>query len=252
MKLKLLHIPLCLLMVFSLTANSNIGQFNEANEAYSNSEYEKSILLYTGILDSGYSSAYIYYNLANAYYKTGEIAPAILNYERALHLKPGDSDIQYNLKLANLRINDRVEPVKRSVLGAWFSRFLNGYTLNQWSWLTIRIFWISLLFGIGFIFIRKKIARQTLFSAAILILFIGSLSLGLTIYKNMEEQSVTQAVIFSPNVYVKSEPASRSTDLFIIHEGLKIRVMDNMDGWALVQVDIGMQGWIPEESFEII
>lgn len=252
MKLKFLYMVLFLGVSVLSSGTSVMNKFEEANNAYSESEYDKSISLYLEILDTGYSSAHIYYNLGNAYYKAGEVAPSILYYEKALHLKPADSDILYNLKLANLRINDRVEPVKRSVLGAWFYRVLNGFTVRQWSWLTIGIFWISLIFGLGFIFLRKKTGRQVLFSMALLILIIGSISLGLTIYKDRTDKTVTEAVIFSANVYVKSEPASRSTDLFIIHEGLKVKTGEKIDGWTFIEIGAGKQGWVPDDSYEII
>ena len=105
----LLYFTFLSINLFALNPDSLLSQ---ANQLYKEKNYNGAIELYDSIISSGYYSSDVYYNLGNAHFKMGHLAPAILNYERAKKLAPSDDDIDFNLRIANLRVVDRVEPLQ--------------------------------------------------------------------------------------------------------------------------------------------
>lgn len=224
----------------------------EAETAYTGENYEEAIQKYESILADHGESSQIYYNLGNAYYKSGQIAPAILNYERALLLDPGDSDIRFNLQLAKQRAVDKIEPVGEFFLNRWFHSVQAMGATDSWARLGI----VSFLFFIGclllFFFSRRIRLRKVGFYAGIVFLIIVIFSNIFARNQKNERINRTEAIVFSPTVTVKSSPDASGTDLFILHEGTKVSVKSTLGEWNEIESEDGNVGWMPVKDIQII
>jgi len=223
-----------------------------ANEAYAKGDFAKAIELYETVLKEKGESATVYYNLGNAYYKTNKIAPSILNYERALLLDPGNSDIRFNLDIARLKTVDKIEPVGEFFLASWFRSVQNLWSTDAWSIFGIVCF--ILLIGCLFLFFfsRKILIKQLSF-------YVGLCFLILTIFGNIfaysQNKRLTErnsAIIFVPTTTIKSSPADSGTDLFILHEGTKVKVKSKIGDWSEIVTADGNVGWIKSAEIEVI
>lgn len=224
----------------------------EAESAYAKEDYGKAIELYEGLLKSNGESAAIYYNLGNAYYKAGKIAPAILNYERALLLDPGDSDIRFNLQMARQKSIDKIEPIGEFFLSKWFHAVQNMASVDTWAKVGI----VSFLFLIGclilFFFSKRIRLKKVGFYFGILFLFIVIFSNVFAKHQKEELVDRTGGIVFSPTVTVKSSPDASGTDLFILHEGTKVFVKSTLGQWSEIELEDGNVGWMPSKDIEII
>ena len=225
----------------------------KADSAYINSDYASAVYLYENILANQGESADIYYNLGNSYYKMDNIAKAILNYEKALVLNPGNGDIRFNLELAQSKTVDKVTPMSEVFLVTWMKDLTNMMSEKGWAKMGIITF-ILMLLMLALYFFSKKIALKKVgfISAVCLLLVCIVVNVFASIQKN-EAQSHGTAIIMAPSVTVKSTPNESGTDLFILHEGRKVNIKDNtMREWKEIQLEDGNAGWVPASVIEII
>jgi len=193
-------------------------QFEQANQLYRDGEYQKAVQMFEQVVKNGYESPALYYNLGNAYFKLNSLPASILNFERAKRLSPNDDDINYNLRLANLRVIDKIEPIPRLFIINWWKSFVNMFSSSGWSWVAIIFLWVVAICG-AFIFVLRSVTFQRLvFVGTIIALFIVLLSFISTFQRYQSEQKEQWAVVFSQTVSVKSAPDAQSTDLFVLHE----------------------------------
>ena len=215
-------------------------------------DYASAIQIYEDLLQQG-ESADLYYNLGNSYYKTDNIAKAILNYERALLLKPGDNDIRFNLDLARSKTVDKVEPAPEIFFVTWIKSLINCMGVNAWSKLGITFFILLIISLSIFIFGKKLFIKKIGFISSIILFIFVVLT---NIFASQQKDSLinrTNAIIINPSVTVKSTPNESGTDLFILHEGQKIQVTDNsMKEWKEIKLEDGNVGWVPANVIEII
>lgn len=243
----LFFIVICL--AFSVSAQEAL--IREAEIAYTKENYEEAIEKYESLLNLYGESSQIYYNLGNSYYKTGQIAPAILNFERALLLDPGDSDIRFNLQLARQRAIDRIEPVGEFFLIKWFHAVQDMGKADSWAKLGIFCFILFLACLVLFFFSRWVRLKKVGF-------YMGCLFLILVVFANIfaynqKKKLVnrTEAIVFAPTVTVKSSPSTNGTDLFILHEGTKVSIKSTLGEWNEIEQD-GNVGWMPSKDIQII
>ena len=225
----------------------------KADSAYINSDYASAVYLYKNILANQGESADIYYNLGNSYYKMDNIAKAILNYEKALVLNPGNGDIRFNLELAQSKTVDKVTPMSEVFLVTWMKGLTNMMSEKGWAKMGIITF-ILMLLMLALYFFSKKIALKKVgfISAVCLLLVCIVVNVFASTQKN-EAQSHGTAIIMAPSVTVKSTPNESGTDLFILHEGRKVNIKDNtMREWKEIQLEDGNAGWVPASVIEII
>jgi len=252
MKLMYLVVILSLIVSFRLNAQTNEELFAEANAHYANNEFEQAADLYKSIIDNGYNSAELYYNLGNTYFRLNKIPSAILYYERALRLTPNDPDIDFNLKIANLRIVDKFEPVPKLFFIDWYE-YIQGY-LNSgtWAWVIVAFFWAAFIFLILFMLSKSPLIKKVVF-LFVLVSFLGALiSFLITNHTYYKEKNVEEGIIFTTSIYVKSAPDDDSVDLFILHEGTKVEITERLEGWAEILLPNGNKGWVPSGILEII
>ncbi len=226
--------------------------FTQANQFYKDKNYEGAIALYDSIAKSGYVSAGLFFNLGNAHFKLGHLAPAILNYERAKKLNPSDGDIDFNLKLANLRVVDRVEPVPELFFVKWIKNFVIGHSSDGWAKLAVILVWATFVLGALFLFINNGIVRRVAFFAALLSLLLSVAAAVLSYSQYKYQRTSRAAILFSKNAYVKSAPDAQSTDLFILREGIKVTLLESEGDWQKIQLADGKVGWMKKEGMEMI
>ncbi len=249
--------PLILLIITLyaciLTAQSSIDfHYQKGNEFYLDENYPDAIQEYEAVINNGYESSELYYNLGNAYYKSGRLGKAILNYERALKKKPKDENILFNLKLANLRVKDRVDVPPEFFLFRWNRTIIQSLSLPTWAWLLAMFFFFgSTLFGVRLFFNLRRF--QQLCKTAMLGFFIAAgVMLFPLIQRTQVERSHEYGIIIQSSTKSLAAPQEGSTELFIVHEGTKVQVLDNDGDWKKVELIDGKQGWIPIADLELI
>jgi tetratricopeptide (TPR) repeat protein len=227
-------------------------QFEQANQLYRNGDYKNAVTAYEKINKNGYCTPDLYFNLANAYFKLDNIANSILYYERAKKLSPNDEDINYNLKIANLKVVDKIEPIPRLFFIEWWNSISRIFSSNSWALITIIALWLGIICFSLFRISRSPNYRRTIFFCGVFILFISLLSTVFGVQQNQMEKSENMGIIFSSSVAVKSSPDQNGTDLFILHEGVKVEILDRVEKWRKIKLADGKIGWLPDETVETI
>lgn len=225
----------------------------DADSAYIRNDFAAAVELYESILKNDGEAADIYYNLGNSYYKMDNIAKAVLNYERALLLNPGDGDIRFNLELARSKTVDKVTPSSEMFFVTWTQSLVNTMNEQEWARTGIIAFILTILTLSLFIFGKRIILKKVGFIAAICFFLITILANVFASEQKAELISHDNAIIMAPSVTVKSTPNESGTDLFILHEGRKVMIKDNtMKEWKEIRLEDGNVGWVPTSVIEII
>lgn len=250
-------ILIALYLVFMLfSANLKAQDFNselfKAEKLYANSSYDSAALIYQSIIDSGYQSPELYYNLANTYYKLQEIPSAILYFEKALKLNPSDENIKHNLELCNSMIPDRIEAVPRLFFIDWYRSLYNYFPIDTWASIGLSLFALFSFLLLIYFLSSKVFLKKLGFWAASFILILSLFSFFLTYQKYESFIQHDEAIIFIPSITVKSSPAKNSVDLFVIHEGTKVTIIDQVGLWMEIKIQNGSTGWIESENLQII
>lgn len=224
----------------------------QGDSAYIRHDYTTAIQIYEMLLKEG-ESADVYYNLGNSYYKNDCIAKAILNYERALLLQPGDADIRANLEIARSKTVDKVAATPDVFFIAWGKSLLNCFSVEVWGKLGIISFWILLLALCLFLFSKRVIIKKIGFISGVILLFVVILTNAFASLQKRRFLERNSAIVSQPSVTVRSTPSDSGTSLFILHEGYKVEIKDNsMREWKEVQLEDGKVGWVPTVSIEVI
>jgi DNA uptake lipoprotein len=244
-----------LLCFFILTAGIVSAQedaIKEAETAYTQENYTQAIELYEDILRLYGDSHEIFYNLGNAYFKIDRIAPAILNYERALLMDPGDKDARFNLEIAKLKKVDKIDPLGEFFIVQWFRTIQNLVDVNTWASIGIACFILFIGCLILFFFSKWLRLRKTGFYLGVFLLLIVICS---NVFAwNQQKATINRkgAIIFAPTVTIKSSPDVSGTDLFVLHEGTKVFIKNSLGEWFEIELEDGNVGWIPRKDLERI
>ena len=222
--------------------------FEQANAAYTMGDYDSAKVIYEKILATDMESVPLYFNLGNTYYKMHEYPMAIYYYEKALKLDPSNEDVQTNLAIANHAIVDKIEPVPQSFLARWWQDVRAMFSGDQWAWLSIVAFALLLVSAFMFLRARKLGVRKLGFFAGLVFLLVFALSVIFAF--QLKQSSLTQdhAIIMTPTVNVKSSPNENSVDLFVLHEGTKVDVLETVDGWNKIRIANGSMGWLIKDA----
>lgn len=224
----------------------------EGDSAYIRNDFASAIQIYEALLKKG-EAADIYYNLGNSYYKADDIAKAILNYERALLLQPGNADYRANLEVARGKTLDKMEAAPEIFFVTWIKSLVNSMSVNAWSVCGIVCFLLLIASIYFFVFSKQIIWKKVGFIAGILFLILVILSNVFAAEQKDRLLNRNKAIVMSPSVTVRSTPSEGGTSLFVLHEGSKVNLKDSsMKDWKEIRLDDGKVGWLPSSSIEII
>jgi len=224
----------------------------KAEQFYAEAKYDSATITYREVLDAGYHSAELYYNLGNSYYKQNEIPSAILYFEKALKLDPSNEDVIFNLKLANTRIQDKIEALPLMFFARWYVSLYNMFSVDNWAKISLILFSFFALFSLFYFLGRSIIWRKLGFYLGFIFLLLSVSGLFLTYKKHTSQWEQSQAIVFNPSVTVKSSPNANGVDLFVIHEGTKLQIIDKVGTWCEIKIANGSLGWIELKTIELI
>ena len=253
MKLFIFAILINVCILFNGFANPNPDSlFIKANENYSTGAYPEAIELYENILLLGMESGELYFNLGNAYYKTQNYPKSILNYERALQFEPRDEDILHNLAKARMYIIDKIDEIPEFVIKRWINGLIILFTSNTWAIISLISFIVGISFFLLYFLSSRIMLRRTGFYTGLIVLLLSFALLFLSYKsKNLLEDRIS-GIVLTPTVTVKASPRDTGTDLFIVHEGIKVQILDLLDNWYEIRLSDGKQGWMQQKDLEPI
>lgn len=233
-------------------ANPQQEIIKNANTEYSNGYYDHALELYQMVLEQGYTSADLYYNIGNTFFKLNRIPEAVLYYERALKLAPNDENIRFNLELAQKRTFDKIESIPDLFYERWFRSLVNNNTADGWGIWSIVLLSVAFILAAIYLLSPRRGMRvfAFYFSATLIVLALSTLSMAYL--QHHFRTANPEGIVFDPSVTVKSSPSDGSIDLFVIHEGTKVKIKDQVGDWYEVRIASGSQGWIKAGTIEKI
>ncbi len=232
-----------LCLASGLLANDVEVFFVKGNEFYQDGNYKGAIEEFEKILNSDYESWEVYYNLGNAYFKDGQTAKAILNFERAKKLHPKDEDINYNLELVNLAIVDRIQELPQFFLFKWLSNIAHSINLKVLGGITVSLYLLLILITIFRIYLKSAQLKRTVFVSLIAASITLTVFTGLFVIRIFETETKVEAIVIKDKVDVKSAPGGL-TEVFTLHEGVKVQIKDHSENWVKIRLADGKIGWL--------
>jgi tetratricopeptide (TPR) repeat protein len=241
---------LLLLLLLPLAANAYTKQ--QADSLYAAEHYQEAAKQYEALLKQGVSSD-LYYNLGNCYYRMDDMTRAVLNYERAQLLSPGDRDVRINLQMARSKTIDKIVPESEMFFVTWYHSLVNLMSVDGWARMSLVSLIVAIILALAYLFGDRIWLRKVGFFTGLLFLVVFVLS---NLFAYQQKQALvfrSGAIIIRSAVNVKSTPAHNGTDLFILHEGTKVTITDNtMKEWREIRVADGKEGWLPTKDLEVI
>lgn len=235
-----------------MIAIGNDSLFLKGNALYEEGNFEEALGVYNQVLQDGKESAGLYYNMGNAAYRSNSIGYAILYYEKAIKLEPTHEDAANNLEFVSRYRMDTFEEVPQLFLAAWIRGFVHLLPERTWSTVAM-LFFLALLTGIVVYLFAKRIAlKKTGFVSALAALLLFGLAFSSAASRHREIIHPDAGIILAPSVVVRSSPSDSGTELFILHEGTKIEISEEVSGWRNIRVIDGREGWIMAEDFDSI
>ncbi len=237
---------------FSLFAFNPDSLVQAGNRYYVSNDYQKAADTYQIVIDSGFVAPELYFNLGNSYYRMNNYALAILNFERALLLAPANKDIKFNLELANAHVVDKIDIIPEFFLKRWLRDLTKIATSNTWAMLSMSAFVLFLILLMIYLFSANRFIKQLSFYTFIITFIISVVCFAFSAERKKMLTERQNAIIVAPSVTAKSSPDEYGTNLFILHEGTKVEVVDSVDLWNEIKISNGNKGWIQKSAFERI
>jgi tetratricopeptide (TPR) repeat protein len=235
-----------------LSQESAAEKFSKGVTLYTSGDYQGAINIWIDLYNTGYRSAELNYNLGNAYFKIQNIPGAVLFYERARLLKPTNEDINYNLQIARTLTVDKFQEIPELFFKRWFSFMSLLLSSDAWAIISILTFILCLAAISLYIYSSKYVYKVAGFWTGVLMFIISFTSMSLSINNKNQVHNSHKAIIFSPVVSGKSSPDLSGTDLFVLHEGTKVTIVDEVGEWYEIRLSDGNKGWVAANSLNII
>ncbi len=245
---------LIVILIFSVQILNadNVVSLKKAKNLYDSEKYEEAVSEYSKILANNYESADLYYNTGNCYYRLANYPEAIYYYEKANLLAPDDADIQHNLALANRQIYDKIQPMPKAAILRMYENFMHRFSCGFWSIFSFVSFSLMLLGAALFLFGKEKSRKVAGFAGGSLFLIFALI--GFIFSQKAYQRTVNPdaAIVFAEAVSVKSAPDADATDLFIIHEGLKVEIDEHSSNWIEIKLADGRVGWVRRDVVRML
>ena len=256
MKSKIRYI-LTLLVIFlfareAVSQETSSEKFNQGVTYFTSGSYKEALQVWTDIYNTGYRSSALNFNIRNAYFKLNNIPAAILFYERAYLLNPSDEDINYNLQIARTFIVDRFQEIPELFFVRWYNVVSLLLSANSWAKISIVSFILCLLLLSLYIYSSRYRHKVIGFWLAVFLFILTLSSFAFTVRNKSLVYDSHKAIITIPLVSGKSSPDNSGTDLFILHEGTKVSIEDEVGEWLEIKLSDGNKGWVPVNSLSII
>ena len=218
--------------------------FENANSAYNAGQFEKAVMHYKEILESGQQSAELYFNLANSYYRLNQVGESIFYFEKAKQLQPTDEDINVNIAFAQNMAIDAVEVLPKSQFTLLKEKTIELFSQEGWAYMIVFMAWLLVLFWGLYLWNKAPVIKRTFFvSTSVLGLLLIS-SLFIAVVKSSITDDTTYGILFNEKIEVWAEPNSRAEVLFLLHEGTKVQMLDQLQEWQKIRIANGSEGWI--------
>jgi len=232
-----------------MIANSLIAQniddtFYAANDFYKNEKFEKAIELYLQIASQGKISTELYYNLGNSYYKINKVGPAIYYYEKALKINPLNEDVKNNLIFAKRLALDNIEELPQNIFQKFNKKYLQELSYNQWAMVAVVFSFLTCILFLLFYFANSSSIKIMFFGLSVLSFLSLIVSFSITYNQFSFKKNNKEAIVFVEKTYVRNAPTTNSDEVFILHEGTKVIVLDALDNWKKIKLADGKLGWI--------
>lgn len=243
---------LCIIALFfsiQSFSNNSLDLFSAGNTAYQSEKYFDALQIYDSLLSMNYESVALYYNLGNTHYKQENLGKAILFYERAALLDPNDEDVQNNLRLAQESVLDKFETIPSPLfqyIGLGIMKFFSPST-----WAVLGIVFLFLM-SVGVYLYCFSTLKRPGFVGGLSFLILGGFSIAMAFSYSQHIDNHVPGIITSDSAYVKSAPSETAEDVFILHEGTKAEVQDELEGWKKIRLVDGKLGWLESDNLEEI
>ena len=228
------------------------AQWDRANTAYMNGDWAGATAIYDSIEQAGMASVKLYYNLGGAYFKNGQIGKAVLYYNKALRIDPTDEDTQYNLRVANGYVKDQIEVVPEFFVSRWVRSVRTAVNSNTWAVLSLVAGLLMLVALMIYLLPLGLGYRKAGFAVAVVMGAFTLLSANFASEQRRNALHSSEAIVMIGAAPVKSSPDRTSKDIFVIHEGTQVTVLDRLGDWCQVSIADGNKGWMPASSIELI
>ncbi len=239
-------------LVTTAAADHRQQLFEQGNQAFQKGDYAQAVASFEEIHRLGFESAALYYNLGNAYYKLGQNARAILNYERALRLQPNDEDLRFNLQLANLTVVDKIPVLPELFYIRYFQDFRALFGLRTLTAFTLCLYLFFFIALISWLLLPAARLRRFALSAGVVLAVLLMIFSFTMVSKILFLRHNVEAVVMSAKVDVRSAPSADGTEIFTIHEGLKVKISNRNGGWYEIRLPDGKVGWLLAKEIEVI
>lgn len=227
-------------------------QWGRANTLYTAGDYNGAVAAYDSIVNEGLVSTRLYYNLANAYFKAGKLGEAILYYNKAAKLDPNDEDVAYNMAYAQSFVKDKIESVPTSGVARVTAAVGDVMSPDCWGVVSLVMLGLALLCASLYLLLVRRSARKASFVCALVFAALTLVAVAFGAAERRALLSDGEAIVLSSAAAVKSSPERSSKDIFILHEGTKVEVLDEFGSWREIRIADGNKGWIQSSAIEVI
>ena len=224
----------------------NEQTFENANTAYNSGQFEKALLQYKQILESGEHSAALYFNMGNCYYRLNDVAESIFFFEKAKQLNPFDKDISINSAFAQNMAIDAVELLPTSQVTKFKEGLFELFNQEGWAVVLILLSWLLVIFWVLYLKNKTPLSKRIFFVSTLLTALFLAGSVSISVIKSTDEAATTYGILFNEKIEVWAEPNARSEGLFILHEGTKVQLLDALQEWQKIRIANGSEGWIKD------
>lgn len=233
-----------------------VGQEKEnwdnANSLYAQGSYSEALEQYLLFEKAGYASWPLYYNIANSYFKVQNYGRSILYYERALKLNPSGKDIRVNLSYAKQFVVDKIDDIPEFILRTWVRDVNYMLTSDYWAVISITLFILVALLLLNFRYGPNARIRKISFFISMVSLLFATIFTLFAWNQRSGFHSEDTAIVMSAVTTVRNSPDNSGATLFILHEGAKLEIVEELGNWKRIELTDGRQGWIAAADIEII
>jgi hypothetical protein len=239
----------CILSLLFLTqAIFAQSAFEKGNALYQKGNFKGAAEAYNGIIQNDEQSAEVYFNLGNAYYKLNKLAPSIFNYEKALQLDPGNEDVAVNLSIARKMIIDDIKPAPQTGFKQALFNVTGNYHYNTWSWIAVSFAGLCFILFFGYYLSGTTLLKRVFFAGMFVSVLCVIASVLSAMFVKTEVTNMHPAIVFAEVASVKPAPSPKEKDAFVLHEGIRVDVLQTKDGYKKIKLADNSVGWIEADA----